>query len=490
MAFRLADVKKTVRSRSDGDRYLHPRLLDGPAPATQIALALGYFQARLGHARREFDPEMLVRFFGDPTVARGLVACLNQTFRWQAQTFAEVLDPPSDAWLRDLGIDTPSDLRVHLFDAVNRSGDGYLARERDQHLVPLARRLHISVGKLDQLFALDAEENAVLVRAGDLPEPHQVLRQYNFSVVDALLRNSRSLAVVGLDADARGALVDACLRFGVPTNCEGAAVSMGGKQDAFGSFARWGVRLARALYTAAALHPEVLASGSARVALPGRQATYLLDRKARHALTGGAGVVRCGGGIDGLREAWQRHRGSRGTAGWRLSAIPEPIMSDAGLLLPPAICRRGASTVLLWPVATAASLADLIAINRTGIDVLAVVADAAEGSLPSGIASASGSGGVPALLGALNSGWQGTYPDAAGQVLEGVLEELAHAGFIAEVRLAEALGCTVPEDLPARLRLLDGARATYIPGTGLCSPDFAEAMRRGLRKKRQRTPAA
>ena len=29
MAFRLADVKKTVRSRSDGHRYLHPRLLEG-----------------------------------------------------------------------------------------------------------------------------------------------------------------------------------------------------------------------------------------------------------------------------------------------------------------------------------------------------------------------------------------------------------------------------------------------------------------------------
>src|SRR5579871_6372017 len=92
-SFRLADVKKTVRSRSDGERYVHPKLLDGPSICTQVDLALAYFQSRLGRARHEFDPEMLVRFFGDPKVARGLVCCLSETFRWRPREFAHVLTP-------------------------------------------------------------------------------------------------------------------------------------------------------------------------------------------------------------------------------------------------------------------------------------------------------------------------------------------------------------------------------------------------------------
>src|SRR5579884_2606826 len=99
VAFRLADVKKTVRSRSDGERYLHPKLLDPAVVAAQVSLALAYFQSRLGRARRDVDPEMLVRFFGDPKVARGLVACLAASYRWRTQDFREVLGPKELAHL-------------------------------------------------------------------------------------------------------------------------------------------------------------------------------------------------------------------------------------------------------------------------------------------------------------------------------------------------------------------------------------------------------
>src|SRR3954453_15554583 len=111
MPFRLQDVKKTVRARSDGDRYLHPKLLDGVAITAQVGLALAYFNARLGRARHEFEPEMLVRFFGDAKVARGLVACLGDTYRWRPRTFADVLTPPELAGLAACGLHTPCDLR-------------------------------------------------------------------------------------------------------------------------------------------------------------------------------------------------------------------------------------------------------------------------------------------------------------------------------------------------------------------------------------------
>src|SRR5579884_2405665 len=149
VAFRLADVKKTVRSRSDGERYLHPKLLDGVAVTTQVALALSYFHTRLGRTRGEIDPETLVRFFGDPKVARGLVACLHTAYRWRSRQLGEVLDPPQVARLAAKGIFTPCDLRLYLYDAMNTGGyGGFLPAEREEHLWPLARKLRLTPAKL------------------------------------------------------------------------------------------------------------------------------------------------------------------------------------------------------------------------------------------------------------------------------------------------------------------------------------------------------
>src|ERR687887_10388 len=198
MAFRLADVKKTVRPRSDGQRYIHPKLLEGPAVSAQVGLALAYLHARLGRPRREVDPEMLVRFFGDPKVARGLVSCLRHTYRWRAQGLADVLEAKDLARLAARDIRTPTDLRLFLYDALNARGHGFLPAERDEHLRPLARRLGLTPAKLDQLVALDAEENAVLVRVGPVPEPeHVVARGCTISPMPSGAMHARACAWPG-----------------------------------------------------------------------------------------------------------------------------------------------------------------------------------------------------------------------------------------------------------------------------------------------------
>src|SRR5579864_7611668 len=193
MAFRLADVKKTVRGRADGERYLHPKLLEGEALCTQVTLALNYFHSRLGRTRREVDPEMLVRFFGDPKVARGLVACLSATYRWRTLAFAEVVDARAVARLAARGIGTPCDLRLYLYDQLNAHAHGFLQPDREERLQSLAARFRLTGAKLNQLATLDAEEHAVLIQVGRAPDPAAVLALYNYQVVDAVLRNSAFL---------------------------------------------------------------------------------------------------------------------------------------------------------------------------------------------------------------------------------------------------------------------------------------------------------
>jgi hypothetical protein len=115
--------------------------------------------------------------------------------------------------------------------------------------------------------------------------------------------------------------------------------------------------------------------------------------------------------------------------------------------------------------------------------VLAIrLPDCAE-SLPAEIAAVDWEAGPAEIVAALNGRWGGARVNAGAQALEGLLAEVESRGFIPELQVGEALDCDSPAELPGRLRALDPARATFIPGLGLCSLSFAEAMRHGLRRK-------
>jgi len=490
MPFRLADIKKTVRSRGDGERYVHPKLLDAAAMEGQVGLALAYFHARLGRKRRDFEPELLVRFFGEPKVARGLVACLSSAYRWRTQSFADVLDVRDLVRLGLRDIHNPSELRLHLFDVVNREADGFLAGERDAALPLLAQRLGLSAPKLEQLFTLDAEENAVLVRVGDVPEPALVVALYNFQVVHALIRNCVFLEFPAVTDVARRALTEACRTYGLSLTEQDGAARMDNRADAFGSFARWGQQVARALYTAASVAPSLLKSGRARVRIGGKPAWYLFDRGTLSALTGAAGIVRCAMPLPELADCRQRQRPAGGAGGWRLIGAAEPLVSTAGLAVPSYAMRRDERQVLLWPVATRADVDAVRALHAADLPVLAIRLPGRAESLPAEIAAVDWEAGVAGIVAALNERWGGGRVDAGAQALEGLLAEAEARGFIPEIQVGEALGCGSPDELPGRLRALDPAHGTFMPGLGLCSPAFAEAMRRGLRRKPRPKPAA
>jgi len=444
MVFRLADVRKTVRSRSDGERYIHPKLLEGTAINAQVGLALAYFHSRLGRARHEFDPEQLVRFFGDPKVARGLVACLGATYRWRAREFGEVLGPAEVAALTARGLSGPGDLRLHLYDALNAQADGFLAAQREENLRPLARKLRLSPAKVDQLVALDAEENGVLTRIGVVPQPEHVVALYNFHAATAMLRHCAHVRLCAADAAAHQALAESCAQHGVALRWEGSEAYLENAPDVFGSYSRGGARLLRAVLCAASAAPGLLRAGRAQVALPGKRAWYLLDSAAGRALTGGTGLVHHGAALPQLRESWSRRRAGEGTAGWRLLGAPEPLVSGAGV-------------------------------------ALAIETGGAQQSAP---AEAS------AIVAALQRGWGGRRADPMAQALEGLLDETRTRGFLPERYVGEALGCASEGEVRATLAGVDPARGVYVVGVGLCSPAFAEDMRKGLRRRTRRKPAA
>jgi hypothetical protein len=259
--------------------------------------------------------------------------------------------------------------------------------------------------------------------------------------------------------------------------------------DPFGSYARWGTRLVRALFTVAAAAPALLSHGKAQVAVGDRRAIYLLDRDTTLGLTARSGAVHCAPGLPDLRGEWARWKAAQGTDGWRLVSSPEPVLCAAGLGLAPFACHCGETRVLLWPVESPGHLDDAARLGAAGVDVLPLVAEDLHAAPPAGMPWVAG-GQPAAIVAALTAHWGGRRVDPAVQALAALLDQLDVRGYIAEPDVAEVLGCATTEDLPRRLRTLDGSRAVYIPGLGLCSPAFAEQMRRGLRRRPRRRPAA
>lgn len=182
MSLPLKDIRFTTR-RSDDERTLHPRLLRDRSVLPKIDIAVQYFESMVGRERRELDPEVLVHFFGDYKLARCMVAVLAHGYRYRPRELEQVVTRTALARLRRAGIDSPRSLRLALFDRVNTSDQGFLARtERESRLGRFEVELRLRRGELERLFYLDAEEHAVLTRVGNPPRPADVVAQHNFGV--------------------------------------------------------------------------------------------------------------------------------------------------------------------------------------------------------------------------------------------------------------------------------------------------------------------
>ena len=125
MALALSDFKKTSRTTELG-RQLYPYQIRDDRYLASISYAINYYEQMLGRRRRELEAATLIEFFGDPKLARGLVACLGRTYRWHQQLFSEVL--PASAWtaLQALNLTSPADLRALLYRHVYDHCDGFL----------------------------------------------------------------------------------------------------------------------------------------------------------------------------------------------------------------------------------------------------------------------------------------------------------------------------------------------------------------------------
>src|SRR4051812_8211864 len=168
---------------------MYPFLLKDERLYPQLNLAIDYFESMVGRPRAEMDGEVLVQFFADHRLARGVVASLAGHYRYRRQGFADALDAPAHARLLALSMHNPADLRAALYADVNRQDGGFAAdAARTAAISRLAERVGLAADAVEALLMLDAEDRAPLVRLGPMPSPAEVAALYNHLGAEAVLR--------------------------------------------------------------------------------------------------------------------------------------------------------------------------------------------------------------------------------------------------------------------------------------------------------------
>ena len=481
MAFRAQDLRKTVRREKGGKgglRRLFPRLLRDESVVPKVSIAIRFFESKLGLLRRELDGEALAQLFGDAKLARCLVGCLARSYRYRARTFADVLGDERTGALAGRGLATPRDLRALAYQTANQAGGFVHPAERARFLADLVPGLDLA--EVEQLLWLDAEDQAILTRVGPVPTAAEVLALYNLRVLETVLRNARAVRL-RLRGD-RGLVEAVCARHGVRARVEGRDVLLWGRQDALGSWARHGARVARAALTllgSGALGPgEAEAQFGDEAYMVRLDAALLADALPRRGWSAPAATweaaERFVAGLLGERRAGR-------LAGWRLKRWPEPLVTENGAAWSEFAVTRGSIAIHLLPL-TARQLRDeapALAVLAGRVPLI-VLADGAVRAVPEGLTvlPLDGEGAAAELAGYLERTFPLGAAEATPEWLAALADAARAAGSLAESELARRLDCA-EERVAGRLAALDEAAdgVTYVDGFGLCAEAFLDRVR-------------
>jgi hypothetical protein len=468
MAFRRQDIPKTTRkSKEEGEpRRLYPRYARDRSLVPKVNLAIGYLDGMVGRKRGDLSAEVVLELFGDPKLARCMLACLSDSYRYRSLAFADVVGDEAALALAAWDLIEPADLRGHIYLAANEELGGFVPEtERDPFLGRLAATLGLEPRDLDELIHLDAERNALLVRVGPRPDADDVVARYNATLTLSVLRHASAvtLDLPGLDATV---VETVCTRRGVGWRRVGdETIRLAGRRDALGSWVRFGGHLARCAGQLIALCPRSPA-GEGTIHLGDQTSRFVLDgpavaglRPKLRAAAGAEGTIAAAVLADDVTAL--RRKADNGAVGWTIRRSPDPIVVDGAIAFPELLCTRDQLAVAVVPVAAcSARAASLAAMERIKAvrPVISLGADAIEG-VPS-LATPS----ATALLALLEEIADGV--DQGASPIRIVAAELRAAGSVPTSRLVEILG---QDALATRVRpLTDDGDAALVDGFGLC----------------------
>jgi hypothetical protein len=484
------DLRRAVRRRGAAGAQVFPFLMRDERLHPQLALAVQYFESMVGRPRADLDGEVLVQFFADHRLARGVVASLAGYYGYRRQGLADALEPCTVARLAASGIGTPADLRAHLYEDVNGSDGGFAYGDRRVSAIDrLARTVELPRDVVEALLVLDAEDRAPLARLAPPPAPAQVAATFNHLVAHAVLR---AAAHVELTPVARApALARSLARRATLAGCRMAEPGLRGsgplmllgEQDAVGSWVRHGRRLVRALGQALVRHPGTLRGGQAVVEARGGPYSCKLDPAFIEAFAGrGVGESEADGEVywDPRPELLTLRRQGL-AAGWSLRQVAAALVYPEGVLFPEFALARGERVVKVVladvpPVAAVVSrVAEALAASG---DVLVVSGPNAAAMLASvSVPTVPLQDDAPlATVLAAASELPGRSAPARSGPLDPLVAAVREAGFLPVERALALAACVDEQDLALRLAAANADDLVLVPGVGLHTRQFLDRL--------------
>jgi hypothetical protein len=475
MAFRRQDIPKTTRAADGGLRRIYPRYAKDAALLPRIELAISYLDGMVGRRRGDLAPDAVIDLFGDPKLARCMVVCLADAYRYRSPTLGEALGGDAAAKLAAAGMRTPAEVRARIYKSTNAGAGGFAAgSERIRVLGAVAAGAGIPSDALDEALHLDAERNHVLIRIGNRPNAVDVLARYNALLTLSLLRHASEVTLVLPDLD--GETVRAvCARDDVPVRqLPDGEYRFSGRRGSTGSWSQFGVRLARCVVRVMVLSPRP-PRGAAVIHLGDRSLALALDGVAaasvrpKHRAASPVDPNVLNGLLEGISQ--RRRDGDPSVAGWAVRRANEPLVTADALIMPDLICTRDDVTapVLVSPTGPCAAAVAAAVAGVEDVHPLVFVDLAPLGAkADDGVEAA-----VDAVLSSLSH--LASRRRGARSTLGVLASEVSERGWVAEQRLGDLLG--EETEFATRLTsLTERGEVALVPGVGLCRASLLDEL--------------
>ncbi len=472
MAFRTTDFKKTTRkSKGDAPASLYPHQMRDKKTLARLDIAIRLFDQMVGKRKGDMDAGTLVDFFGDPRLARGVVACLGQYYHYRAPSFAETIGQDAASNLLLAGLSTPMAVRAHTFVWLNSHHHGFVTEGlRAARYGEIAQEFGLTAHHWDALMHLDAEENQLLTCPGSAPCAADIAALYNFHALDTALRRAVSVTLTGLSLTPAQAsdIRKAAERLGTK-----ATVSGGGSlvtlvpSPADESGKRRTSQMARAALLLMHAHATRATAGHADAMLGTRRFRVALATDAFRAFGCSLAATQATPAARRLDMGDALHRDllklrARGQAdGWRIKRLPDPRVSAHEVLLPDFALTRSSRSVLVVLGERAPQDGDAptisLPLTRAAPDAtqLLAQADTALNNLFT----------LPAPT-----------PPPVPQDVRTLCDRAATQGLVRAAEAQRALHLLDEEPLIAWVRQAADPRVRYIPGLGLCAEAMVSAI--------------
>ncbi len=392
MRLALADIPKRF-TRRDGEVFVTPRLLRPREARSSLGALIGLYEASQDLALADFPDDRPAQIAGDVRMARCLTNCLSDWYQWANTPWPQPATLDEAMAMALSGIDSPSALRLALYDHVNTVYCGFLTSEtREPALDAFAFDLGLARATIDALLGQDDPRAARLTRlSDDPPTPAALAARYNQRAVESLLANASDVAwrLEPRDGASIGATVKRICylarqmgvsyevtlddtgqpetrlvaerggQYAVPTTLERArlpvVVTLHGPREMMGSANQYGDRLARLcrallgyrrdIPAEAALGDLSAISGIATIHLHGRPCQFALDDQLARLLRaypeedatnqGAMDAIAFDSSLERrLHADFAALERAGETAGWRMEREPEPLILNETILVP------------------------------------------------------------------------------------------------------------------------------------------------------------